>query len=266
MTEIETNSKCNSHEDTYLNEEGLLMCRRCHSLRQRKLPIMGKTRTVHCMCNCELQQIKAEKHRSRVQSLRIEGIREPLFLDWTFEKDDNTNEEASRAAKRYVDDFGTMLKNGTGLILYGEVGVGKTFLAACIANALIDREYECMMTDFFNVRQTIESKLDNTNDYFRKLNSFDLLVIDDLGTERNTKYMDEMVYNIVNNRYKIRKPLIITTNLKESEMRLTKDTQKLRIYTRLLEMCIPIGITGANRRIAKMGDNYMKYQQLLGFK
>ena len=75
-----------------------------------------------------------------------------------------------------------------------------------------------------------------------------LLILDDVGTERNTEYSNEQVYEIINTRYKAKKPLIITTNLTMKAMKETEDVTKKRIYDRLIEMCTPCKVTSTGRR------------------
>ena len=91
--------------------------------------------------------------------------------------------------------------------------------------------------------------------YLDSLNEFDLLVIDDLGIERNTEYVNELVYNIIDARYRSGKPMIITTNLKYSDLHNAEDTSKARIYSRIIEMCLPVLVGGEDRRKSKMQDS-----------
>ncbi len=75
-----------------------------------------------------------------------------------------------------------------------------------------------------------------------------LLVIDDFGMERGTEYALEQIYNIIDSRYRSRKPLIVTTNLTLTELKNPQDTAHARIYDRLLELCTPIACTGPSMR------------------
>ena len=93
--------------------------------------------------------------------------------------------------------------------------------------------------------------------YLDSLNEFDLLVIDDLGIERNTEYVNELVYNIIDARYRSGKPMIITTNLKYSDLHNAEDTSKARIYSRIIEMCLPVLVGGEDRRKSKMQDSML---------
>ena len=75
-----------------------------------------------------------------------------------------------------------------------------------------------------------------------------MLIIDDFGMERGTEYGLEQVYNVIDSRYRSRKPLIVTTNLTLDSLQNPLDTAHARIYDRLLEMCAPILFTGENFR------------------
>ena len=71
---------------------------------------------------------------------------------------------------------------------------------------------------------------------------------DDLGIERSTEYALEQVYAVIDERYKSGLPVIITTNLKIAEIRNPQDVVYARIYSRILEMCTPVRISGEDRR------------------
>ena len=85
--------------------------------------------------------------------------------------------------------------------------------------------------------------------YIASFNQFSLLIIDDLGIERNTEYALEQVYAVIDERYKAKLPLIITTNLTISQLRNPEDAAHARIYSRVLEMCTPVYVPGMDRRI-----------------
>ena len=164
----------------------------------------------------------------------------------------------------YVDNFAEMRKRGKGLLFYGEVGTGKTFYAACIANALIDRGYPCLMTDFPRLEKTISEMLEGKQEYIDGLNKFPLLVIDDLSRERDTSYMNEIVQDVINARYQAGLPTIFTTNLTKEEISHPKDISKQRPYSRLLEMCFPVKVEGKDRRREKLKEDHAELKDLLG--
>ena len=102
-----------------------------------------------------------------------------------------------------------MLENNIGLLIYGDTGNGKTHAAACIANALIDECVPVMMTSFPRI---LSGGFDKSST-IAEMNRYPLVVIDDLGAERQSDYSLEIMYLIIDERYKAKKPLIITTNL-----------------------------------------------------
>ena len=259
------------NEDDYIDDEGLLVCGHCHTRKQIVAELFGEIRRPYCLCKCASEKLKAEEEKMkktdlmiRIKNLRKAGFPDGEMTDYTFEKDDCANEKLSSIAKRYVENFARMFEDGKGLIFYGNVGSGKTFISTCIANALIDKGRPCMVTNFARLVNTLGNKFEGKQDYLDGLNKFSLLVIDDLAAERDTEYMNEIIYNIIDSRYRSRKPLIVTTNLNLEELTNPTDIKKQRVYSRLLEMCLPVEVKGENRRLRKTTNNYLEYKELLG--
>ena len=189
------------------------------------------------------------------KSMCFEGS---AMYNCTFENDKGINPVMSKA-KIYVDKWNEMYSKNIGCLLWGDVGTGKTFFAACIANALIEKGVSVKMTNFASILNDLFSEA-HKNEYIERLNNHNLLIIDDLGMERNTEYALEQVYNVIDSRYRTKKPLIVTTNLSITEIKDTTDTAHKRIYDRILEMCIPIKFDGESirRTIAKDKRIYIK--------
>ena len=142
-----------------------------------------------------------------------------------------------------------MEKTGQGLLLWGDVGTGKTFIAGCIANALLDRGIPVLMTNFSRVLMRLTSNIaEDKNAFLDGLDAFRLLVIDDLGIERNTDFALEQVFSVIDRRCQSNKPMIITTNLNLDELKNPQDLPHARIYDRVLSHCIPIRVNGSNIR------------------
>ena len=250
---------------------GLIYCGKCNTPKQHRIRFNGKTRVVNCICECEKKR-QLEEAREMVQRLKQEGIKmmkrigfpDPEMEKWTFDADDHKNEKISTMARNYVENFGEMKKAGKGLLLYGSVGTGKTFISACIANALIEEGRSCLVTNFARLVNTISGMYDGKQEYIDGLNQFDLLVIDDLASERDTEYMGEIVQNIIDSRYRSNLPLIITTNLTSDELKHPSTIRKERIYSRLIEMCVPVEVKGSDRRKEKLINNYREFKEMLG--
>lgn len=148
----------------------------------------------------------------------------------------------------YVEQWQTICAESLGLLLWGGVGTGKSFLAGCIANALMEQEVSVRMTNIARIMNELNNSFSGRNVVVDRLCRYPLLIIDDFGMERGTEYALEQVYNIVDSRYRSQKPLIVTTNLPLNEMRHPQDTAHARIYDRILEMCVPISCIGASLR------------------
>ena len=244
------------NEGDYIGEDGLLYCGKCHTPKQCRLQWFdGTEKTVTCMCKCEADaEKKAEEDRRKQERMRmIEENRRIGFPDRSmtkcrFENDDQANEKVTKIAKNYVANFETFKNNGKGIVFCGGVGTGKTYMASCIANALIDQGYTALVTNFARIVNTLSGMYEGKQAYIDSLCEYDLLVIDDLATERNTEYMNEIVYTIIDSRYRSHKPLIVTTNLSYGAIRNPGDVNKQRIYSRITEMCYPVAVEGKDRR------------------
>lgn len=151
-------------------------------------------------------------------------------------------------AREYVECWELMKAENHGLILWGSVGTGKSYFAGCIANALMEREISVCMTNFALILNDLAASFEGRNEYISRLFRYPLLIIDDFGMERGTEYGLEQFYNVIDSRYRSKKPLIVTTNLTLNELHHPQDTAHARIYDRLLEMRPPILFTGGNFR------------------
>lgn len=251
--------------------DGLLYCHKCKTPKQVRVEILGQVRTPYCLCKCASEKREAEEAALKRQDfmLEVKRLRKMGFLDaemrsWNFSIDDLSNKRVSSIANKYVDSFDEILKKGKGLVFHGNVGSGKTFIAACIANALIDKGYACLVTNFARLTNTISGMYEGKQEYIDGLNKFSLLVIDDLAAERDTEYMNESIYNIIDARYRAGKPIIVTTNLTLDELMNPEDSRKERVYSRILEMCIPVEVKNNDHRKKKLQSDYQDYREILG--
>ena len=136
----------------------------------------------------------------RLNMLKSLCFEDGALYGWTFDKDNGAN-PVMKVARDYIAKWSEVLQNNVGLLLWGDVGTGKTFFAACIANALIEQNVSVRMTNFSSILNDLFSESDK-NKYLDRLNDHNLLIIDDLGIERGTEYALEQVYNIIDTRYK----------------------------------------------------------------
>ena len=239
---------------------------RCSTM---SIALMGKKKhPIECSCQCiertkQEALINQQKHNHLVRRLKAEGFSDPSMLDWAFENDNGRSPQMHHA-HRYVEQWQTMRAENLGLLLWGGVGTGKSFLAGCIANALMEQEVPVRMTNFARILNELNSSFSGRNDIVDRLCRYPLLIIDDFGMERGTEYALEQIYNIVDSQYRSRKPLIVTTNLTLDEIRHPQDTAHARIYDRLLEMCVPISCIGVSLRKENAQEKLERLKLLIG--
>ena len=119
------------------------------------------------------------------------------------------------------------------------------------------------MTNFATLTNKIQGTFDGKQELIDSLNRYSLLIIDDLGTERNTDYMKELVFNIIDARYRSGLPMILTTNLPMDEIKKSNDIGYTRIYDRILERCFPVAVKGHSRRRQHVRDSYVNMKDEL---
>jgi DNA replication protein DnaC len=255
-------------EKEYMGEDGLLHCSKCHHKTETviKHPFTGEERKVRCVCKCrtEMDDFNERQKREELERKKRICFAESNMSNWTFANDDGKNEKISNAMRNYVKNFTDFKKDGKGLLLYGSVGTGKTYFAACIANALIDEGYSVLMTNFARLTNSIQGTFDGKNEFIDSLQRYTLLIIDDLGAERKSEYMQETVFNIIDARYRSGLPFIITTNLTAEEIKKPQEVGYSRIYDRILERCFPVAVTGESRRRQEVKDSYFDIKEKLG--
>lgn len=242
-----------SEEGDYTKDD-LLICGKCHTPRQMRLEILGAMTRVPVTCDCEAARLDAQEAAQRARRLeeRKEARRQLAFEDtsWTrarFDHDDRRDTKASGICYRYAESFQAMQDANMGLMLYGGIGCGKTFLAACIANAVIDQGKRVIMTSLPSLIGSLGLG-EERDEAIRELTSVHLLILDDVGVERSTEYSLEQTYEVINARYKAGRPLIVTTNLTMGEIKREASLGRKRSFDRLIEMCTPVLVSGESRR------------------
>lgn len=266
-----SNNVIKAEQGDYINDEtGLLMCGQCHTPKQTRISFLGMMRTPMCLCQCKAEQWeREEEERKRIEfeakiaHMRDEGFSEKYMQKWTFANDDMSNDRVTKALQRYVENFADFRKKGKGLLLYGTVGTGKTYAACEVANALIDKGYSAYVTNFAKILNTLQGTFDK-QDYIDSLNRYQLLVIDDLGIERETPFAKEQVFNVIDARYRMGLPMIVTTNLTMSDIKQPDNIENRRIYDRILERCFPIEMVGKSKRRGIIIKEYSDMKDVLG--
>lgn len=254
----------------YTGEDGLLYCGKCRTPKQFRMeapPLEGRLLPHPCRCeqerlDREAAEQEARRHRQAVADLKGKGFTDPAMREWTF-ANDNGKCPQMKHAHFYVENWPTMQAENIGYLLWGGVGTGKSYFAGCIANTLMEQEVAVRMTNFALILNDLTASFEGRNDYIAKLYRAPLLILDDFGMERGTEYGLEQVYNVIDSRYRSRRPLIVTTNLSLQDLQHPQDTAHARIYDRLMEMCAPIRFSGENFRRATAQDKLARLKNLM---
>jgi len=163
--------------------------------------------------------------------------------------DDATDRDAVRACMSYCADIKAMAKVGHGLMLNGPCGVGKTHLAACICNDVIGKGYKPLMLNPNVLSDDGAKKFGGFTPMLEELaENNDLLVLDDLGRESSSGWMQGRVFEAVDYFYRMRVPLIVTTNYTTEFLTRPTGEHSKPIIDRLKERCNRVEVKGPNRR------------------
>lgn len=206
------------------------------------------TRLYPRACRCRREALKAQRIRDKnlEKQIRLNQVISNSLMNnksrkFTLDNWDHSiaNENLFKVAKNYIDKFTKMKEDNNGILLHGSAGNGKTYFSACIANALMEKLVPVICVGAIGLTERIsQGKRNWGNDgIFTVLNTLenaDLLIIDDLGTEEDTKWTRSMIYQIIEKRNSMNLPLIVTTNISLEELQSRYDD---RTYSRLLGMC-----------------------------
>lgn len=249
---------------------GILYCGKCKTPKEKEyaIPWTGSKKILPVLCKCQQEQyqidqesLKKTDFEMQVDRLKREGITDNKYLSCSFENDDSPKSKNSVICRRYASKFSEIEKKNIGLLLYGDVGTGKTFYAACIANFLLGKCIPASITNF----PDLLSLIFKDKEAISKLQSFSLLVIDDLGVERNSDYSMEQIYNVIDARVRSGKPMIVTTNLSATELMHPGDLAHKRIYDRIMEACpVMLKFDGNSRRSVKASQKAAEAKKILG--
>lgn len=192
-------------EDEYISEtDGLIYCSKCHTPRQKKIEFLGKIMFPIIRCQCQQEQYEKEeakrKHQEfleHISRLKSSGLQDPALREFTFAHDNGINPEIEKA-KNYVTHWEEIKSKAMGLLLWGDVGTGKSFFAGCVANALLDKGVPVLMTNFAKILNSLTGIYpQDRNEFINSLNQYSLLIIDDLGVERNSEFALEQVFHVI---------------------------------------------------------------------
>ena len=209
------------------------------------------------MCEC-LKELCRQEQKKELTFLNVGRETFDQFrLDYYPDKTDprlgvnirSVMEKTFQTCRKYAYTFTE--KSGN-LLFSGDTGLGKTFLSACIARAVADRGYSVVYESaghlFSNLERAKFSGDEQAREEIRKYSICDLLIVDDLGTERPGQFVTSALYSLVNDRLLDGRPMIISTNLNTEDLAKRYSSQ---IASRLRGSFTRVAFLGEDIRVKK---------------
>lgn len=201
---------------------------RCNCLRQKQF-----------LKKFEFANISKEMYQYKFTNFHMQYyspvLYDPLSNKYTYRQ---LATMALKASQKFTDDIINNREN-TGLMLSGPVGSGKTFLAGCIANKLIENQKQVLFTVVPDLLDEIKETFNKNGEYtelqlIKKLREVEILILDDLGVHNYNQWTQNKLYSIINYRVNNKLSTIITSNLRLEEI-----DQYLgeRTTSRIVQMC-----------------------------
>ena len=205
-------------------------------------------------CHCFKQKIIETLYDKSNLRMLTKSANFKLLTDKYYQGDDLIKfRGAVKAAEEFINNFGSDYQN---LFIYGTVGTGKSFLSICIANELLKKGHSVI---YFSSTGLFELLAENSFDYKNKgelrgiyedLYNCELLIIDDLGTERTNNFVASELFSCLNERDNRKKATIITTNLSLEQL---QNTYSDRIFSRITSNFRLLKLSGQDiRKIKKI--------------
>jgi DNA replication protein DnaC len=214
------------------------------------------TEKCHCFCQAAIDLLYTQSNMKEI--LKIENF-SSFSLDYysaqimdpvTGLSARQTAERAQKTCQSFVQNFDTQFEN---LFLYGDTGLGKTFLSHCIAKELLESTHSVIYFSSFRLFELFADsafgRSDSTQDEMEEhIFDCDLLIIDDLGTELVNSFVSSELFHVLNERILRRKSTLISTNLALATF---ADTYSERIFSRISSDYTMLKLIGDDIRLQK---------------
>lgn len=181
----------------------------------------------------------------RAERLRKESNLGIRFSRRTFDSfDASKDRDAYEKCLNYAEHYNDSERNC--LLIVGGYGSGKTHLVASIANKLMDNGVPCLFDTFDGHLNKLKMEFSGGKSvYLEQMQNIDMLVLDDIGKEKQTDWSRSIMFTVINYRYEHMLPIMMTTNLNSDAL---KAYLGGAVWSRLCEMCMGIQTRGGDYR------------------
>lgn len=235
-------------DDEYI-DNGEIYCSKCKTPRV----YINKENNfaTHTVCECQSKEYtknvelsKLENRYARLKELSLMGKK---YENASFEKLDMERPEsfvqAVNRCKKYCDNWEEVKTKGLGIYIFGDVGTGKTHLTCCIGNELMRKGVSVLFTSFIEISKRLLDAYGNRGErgrIIKELSEVDLLILDDIGTEKLIKNGEETsaqsdIYDILNRRDTNMLPTIFSSNFSINDLLVERGLMR-RIVDRIAGM------------------------------
>lgn len=233
---------------------------------QRKYGKLGEWYYHPCTPECEQKNDQREwaamRREARVETLRERSGLSKRMRGYSFSNFDPfanppSTTEAVEKVQRYLGNWEENREAGRGLYFCGDVGAGKTHLAVAVMNELISRKripslFVTVPELLDNLRGAYNEPGRDIDEWMAAVKNADLLVLDDLGSERVTEWVRERLFVIVNHRYRETLPTLFTSNIGPKDLAAQLGE---RTASRVISMCDWIDLEGEDYRETEARKN-----------
>ena len=205
-------------------------------------------------CECRSRMVA----RARLRG--IDSVIPAKYRGVSFDRPPVTqlDEFVVRRVRNYCEELDRMLGEGRGLWFFGGPGTGKTTLAMLISRTALESGRSVAIYSLpkllSRIRRTFDAEVGEQSyaDLFERLTTVDLLHLADLGAEKQTEWVLEQLYALINERYERQRSIIVTSNLEDDQL---EEQLGARIVSRLVEMCgDPVLLFDEDRRMQVPAD------------
>lgn len=261
-TKEEEAAKFAGNPEVYTDSHGLVRCKKCREPRMFLLE--EAQRWLPCACSCMGKETDEDKAELIAANRRRSGI-DGRYSRADFERFDETpeNKEVFEACLRYALRFEKIRKRGMGIYLHGQSGTGKTYLAACIGNMLLESGVEVFFANVNTILSEIRYAYSQRNSELpivQKYMNAEFMIFDDIGTEKYStrteamSFAQDKFFQIIDGRYIRQKPTVFTSNYTLEQL-VAERGMLVKTVDRIAEMSTrKFELKGKPRRLERITD------------